>query len=542
MHHGYKNLGKFSNEEIELLLSNEEIEPLLLMPAPTEPDEVEQETNANTYNQTHITDYTSNHSTHFTSSWERLQLENHSVGDGVRNEKKMKGAEGAGVDTDEDTDSDSSDVDDEMLHDESIKTRFRYQFTGEELEKADKSSRIPYLLAPKDWKPRKIDNETKQLQMGLELIAAIENAKWDKVNDLVAKDIDLWVQDAKGYNALHKAIIAKNSLLTRWLLRRLRPNRGSSSDLDIDDINEVTEEGLSPLHWACINDDLRLVIMLLFSGANAHKIMKDEGYNCFHIVAATGNVRIAKRLLKYGVDFTHKSKAKETPKEIAKMMEREEMMEFFKEAEKKEKKQNKKILEKERERARKEWKALHPNTHNAYGTTYYGCGGYDRAPSPEVEMKRVEVEVSPPASPSWSGVNFKDEAFQKRVKLRYNQNSSEDSNGEKYSKMVNISLFDSGNEATSLLFDSGNEADYEGNDYEGNNYFGNRVSDSEDDTMFCYVCSCTTTDENSEYCSNCGLSLTGICNLCGSTNNRTNLQTFCWSCNSSLFEDDQDLR
>lgn len=93
------------------------------------------------------------------------------------------------------------------------------------------------------------------------------------------------------------------------------------------DIDASTDDGYTALILACFFDDKRLVQCLLFLGANVHKITS-QGLNALHYAAIHGNVSIAKKLIKRGIDLTCKGKVKSlTPLDFAKQYQQQAMIE-----------------------------------------------------------------------------------------------------------------------------------------------------------------------------------------------------------------------
>lgn len=164
----------------------------------------------------------------------------------------------------------------------------------------------------KGWGPR-VTNEQAENIMSKYFLNAIAEENWLRVNNLLQYRVNLNFCDDSGWTALHWAISKRHKQLVRFLLGQ-----------DVD-ITCVTDGGQTALHFACAHNDLRLVIYLLHlhwlngedNDQTIHKTTKEDGDNALHLAALHGNVRIGKRLIQAGVDFTCKNKTDQTPFSIA---------------------------------------------------------------------------------------------------------------------------------------------------------------------------------------------------------------------------------
>jgi hypothetical protein len=67
------------------------------------------------------------------------------------------------------------------------------------------------------------------------------------------------------------------------------------------DINVSNVDGLTALHYACIDDNPPLVRHLLQAGANVNAV-DNEGWSVLHATASCGHVTVAETLLQFGAD------------------------------------------------------------------------------------------------------------------------------------------------------------------------------------------------------------------------------------------------
>ena len=178
----------------------------------------------------------------------------------------------------------------------------------------------------KGWCPLEHTSETLMLQASRDFVEAIKELKWYEVNRLLRSRIDLDYQNDAGEAPIHLAIAARHEALVRFLLDQ-------AVDIDV-----TTDEGKTPLHYGCAHNDTRLVNILLYLQANVHRITNIDGENALHFAAYWGNIRIAKRLLRRGIDFTCKAKTWGTPLECARSQGHEEMVKLLEDCIKRQKK------------------------------------------------------------------------------------------------------------------------------------------------------------------------------------------------------------
>lgn len=165
----------------------------------------------------------------------------------------------------------------------------------------------------KGWGPIAFSSEQAQLVASRSFLKAIFQENWTAVNNLLAYRIDLEFCDERGMTALHLAILKRHPELVRFLI-------GQGVDVCC-----VTDDGQTALHFACAHNDLRLAHLLLAihkrngeeTDMTIHRTTKDNGDNAMHLTALHGNIRIGKRLIRAGIDFTCKNKQGDTPLTIA---------------------------------------------------------------------------------------------------------------------------------------------------------------------------------------------------------------------------------
>lgn len=179
----------------------------------------------------------------------------------------------------------------------------------------------------KGWLPQPYDTDGEMYRGSLGLLAAIKDRDWIKVNACLQRRVDLDFCNEDGACALHLAIAERHRDLVRFLL-----GQGAN-------VTFATDAGFTALHYAVAHNDLRLVAVLLHvhalngdSDKTVHKCTKDTGDNAVHLASLWGNVRIAKRLIRAGVDFTCKNKAGQTPLMIAEANGYAELCDYLKQA------------------------------------------------------------------------------------------------------------------------------------------------------------------------------------------------------------------
>lgn len=82
------------------------------------------------------------------------------------------------------------------------------------------------------------------------------------------------------------------------------------------DINVSNVDGLTALHYACIDDNCELVRHLLQAGANVNAI-DNEGWSVLHATASCGHVKVAEILLQFGADSSLVNVDGELPIDLA---------------------------------------------------------------------------------------------------------------------------------------------------------------------------------------------------------------------------------
>lgn len=82
------------------------------------------------------------------------------------------------------------------------------------------------------------------------------------------------------------------------------------------DINVSNVDGLTALHYACIDDNPQLVRHLLQAGANVNAV-DNEGWSVLHATASCGHVEVAEILLQFGADSSLVNADGELPIDLA---------------------------------------------------------------------------------------------------------------------------------------------------------------------------------------------------------------------------------
>lgn len=188
-------------------------------------------------------------------------------------------------------------------------------FTGDRIKFS-----IPQHPSGKGWLPKECESEQEMFIGSIAFLKAIADGDWAQVNRCLMQRVDLDFVDSEGRSAIHLAISARHAELLRFLVGQCA------------DVTSVTDDGRTALHYAVAHNDIRAVVLLLHlhklngeSDKTIHRLVKETGDNALHLAALWGNVRIAKRLIKAGVDFTCKNKAGQTPLMVAETFEHVEL-------------------------------------------------------------------------------------------------------------------------------------------------------------------------------------------------------------------------
>ncbi|KAI6652140.1 Protein phosphatase 1 regulatory subunit 12A-like [Oopsacas minuta] len=86
--------------------------------------------------------------------------------------------------------------------------------------------------------------------------------------------------------------------------------------LERNEINERSATGLAPIHYACLEGQIKMVECLLRNKANP-SLQDVEGWTPLHIAATTNNYDLAVCLMGFGADLSVSNGDQETPFEVA---------------------------------------------------------------------------------------------------------------------------------------------------------------------------------------------------------------------------------
>lgn len=174
-----------------------------------------------------------------------------------------------------------------------------------------------------EWKP--LDNklsEPSSNRLGLMLVEAIENANMKRIEMLLKHSVNLEIHKGdNGNNGLIASILLQNPELIMFFIEQ-----GVS-------LNETNDQGYSALHYACMQNDPKLVQILLRESVNANAPVKATGDTPLHFAAMTGNITVAKLLLLKDVDVCAVNETGHTPQHYAANSKNQEMVELFEERE-----------------------------------------------------------------------------------------------------------------------------------------------------------------------------------------------------------------
>ena len=68
------------------------------------------------------------------------------------------------------------------------------------------------------------------------------------------------------------------------------------------DPNAAQADGLTALHWAALNDELGMALVLLYAGATVSPVTRVGGYNPLHLASRSGHGKVVRALLEAGAD------------------------------------------------------------------------------------------------------------------------------------------------------------------------------------------------------------------------------------------------
>src|SRR5579872_3350174 len=71
---------------------------------------------------------------------------------------------------------------------------------------------------------------------------------------------------------------------------------------DGGDVNAAQGDGMTPLHWAAVRNDVEMAELLMYAGANVKATTRIGGYTPLLVAAKSGNAKVIETLLKHGAD------------------------------------------------------------------------------------------------------------------------------------------------------------------------------------------------------------------------------------------------
>jgi uncharacterized protein len=71
---------------------------------------------------------------------------------------------------------------------------------------------------------------------------------------------------------------------------------------DGGDVNAAQGDGMTPLHWAAVRNDVEMADLLMYAGANIKATTRIGGYTPLLVAAKTGNAKVIETLIKHGAD------------------------------------------------------------------------------------------------------------------------------------------------------------------------------------------------------------------------------------------------
>lgn len=128
-------------------------------------------------------------------------------------------------------------------------------------------------------------------------------------------DFKVWqLKDENDYTALHFSVLNNNEKLTDLIIQQLKKGVGMGSTQKIENfINEKNNEGMTVLHYAVINGNIKTVQLLKSLGADLDAVT-NEGKNVMHLAASNNQVSMLMYLyLNEGLDVLSVDESGSTP-------------------------------------------------------------------------------------------------------------------------------------------------------------------------------------------------------------------------------------
>ena len=100
--------------------------------------------------------------------------------------------------------------------------------------------------------------------------------------------IKIWqLKDENNYTALHFSVLKNNYELTQFIIEQLKKGMGMSATQKLENfINEKNKEGITALHYAVSNGNLKMFQLLKQNGANLDAVT-NTGKNIMHIASGS---------------------------------------------------------------------------------------------------------------------------------------------------------------------------------------------------------------------------------------------------------------
>lgn len=120
-----------------------------------------------------------------------------------------------------------------------------------------------------------------------EFFDAINNEEEEKIRDLLNDhNLNIWqIRDGNGYTILHRSTFKNNYKLTLEIIEEVKKRLGLGSTNKMENfMNEKTNEGLTALHYASSNGNIKMMQLLKQYGAKIEAIT-NTGKNVLHIAA-----------------------------------------------------------------------------------------------------------------------------------------------------------------------------------------------------------------------------------------------------------------
>jgi len=125
------------------------------------------------------------------------------------------------------------------------------------------------------------------------------------INEFIQEDISILTNKENGWNALHYSCFYGRDEMTETLIKIFNP----SPEL----INGLTNDGYTPLHFACIKGHINVVRILLFLNEINVNILHEKDGTPLHIACKKNDMQIVSILVSFKANLNIKNSKNQLP-------------------------------------------------------------------------------------------------------------------------------------------------------------------------------------------------------------------------------------